>query len=86
MVLELLSLEFPKALTASQYLLYLSILITPLGFVLDVAAPRTARSLPQGRLEPVGLRDQDDRGPERETELADKPQLDAQQTDGQPGT
>jgi hypothetical protein len=37
-------------------------------------------------LEPVGLRDQDDRGPERETELADKPQLDAQQTDGQPGT
>ena len=51
-----------------------------------MAAPRTAGSLPEGRLEPVGLRDEDDRREEREAELAHQPQFDAQQTDGKPGT
>ena len=35
-------------------------------------------------MEPVGLRDEDDRGPERAAELADEPQLDAEPADGEP--
>ncbi len=37
----------------------------------------TPRSLPEGRLEPVGLRHQDHRGQERPAELTDEPGVDA---------
>jgi hypothetical protein len=43
------------------------------GSVFDVAAPGASRGLPEGRLEPVGLRDQDHCGQKRATQLANQP-------------
>ena len=49
-----------------------------------MAAPGVARGLPESRMEPVRLRDEDGGGPERAAELADEPQLDTEPTDGKP--
>ena len=49
-----------------------------------MATPGAARGVPEGRLEPVGLRDEDGGRPERAAQLADQSQLDAEPADGKP--
>ena len=55
------------------------------GAVLDVGAPGAARGVPQGGLEGAGLCHQDDRGAQREAQLADQHELHAEPADGEPG-
>ena len=55
------------------------------GAVLDVGAPGAARGVPQGGVEGAGLRHQDDRGAQREAQLADQHELHAEPADGESG-